>query len=146
VLHEFGSYLSLDRPLALRLVDALWPPLDAWLDRDSCGRGFDRYSCLAGAIRTSHTPLFLMSGNGVEDTSLRKQQWTWVLSNEKPVIPPQTQPGIERPFVVGTRRYLDLTASHTRHRRDRSTEVALCQARRGRPRPCPSRLIPDRPE
>lgn len=109
--HLFISYSSADgRDFALRLHDALstmGPPLTPWMDKHGLRPFGDWDDQLIEAIRGCSALLFVMTPDSVEPKSKCKEEWSRALRYKKPVIPLLVTPGIEVPFGLERRQYIN---------------------------------------
>jgi hypothetical protein len=111
----FISYSSVDGPeWADRLVSALASapdPIPVWLDKPSLHPGEDWDDQIQAAIE--HTPalLFVVTEDSVHPYSVCKNEWTWALKKERPVIPLRFDRHAELPFRLASREYIDFADS-----------------------------------
>lgn len=111
--HHFISYSTADaRDFAFDLYEALRlgdPSFCVWLDKKDLYPGVDWDDQIVDAIRTCRSLLFVMSPDSVARGSVTKDEWTIALQYKKPIIPLLLDPGIEVPFRLGNRQYLDFS-------------------------------------
>ena len=109
--HQFISYSSADAlEFAFKLHEALeagTPHVPAWLDRRDIKPGQDWDSEIVEAIRACASFLFILSPDSVEDQSVCKLEWTRALSYKKPIVPLLFRPGVELPFRLANRQFID---------------------------------------
>src|SRR4051812_46991467 len=111
--HHFLSYSGADSlDFALRLEEALRtgsPPLPVWMDRKDIRLGRDWDDEIVEAIRGCAGLLFVMTGDSVESSSVCKNEWSRALRYKKPVVPLLLHAGVEPPFRLQDRQYVDFT-------------------------------------
>jgi CheY-like chemotaxis protein len=108
---HFISYSSVDgQDAARQLAEALTaatPPASVWLDKDRLMPGRDWDDQIVEALRTCDSLLFVMTGESVTSQSVCKKEWSRALSYKKPIIPLLMERGIEIPFRLQDRQYID---------------------------------------
>src|SRR5271165_1362891 len=112
----FFSYSTVDgKKFALWLADKLVagpPSIQVWVDKREEHPGLDWDEQIVEAIRGCSALLFAMTGDSVRAQSVCKDEWVRALKYKKPVIPLLVEPDAELPFRLGSREYVDFTASH----------------------------------
>ena len=113
--HHFISYSGADaRDFAFELHQALEAGprhIPAWLDKKDITAGRDWDAEIAAAVRDCASLLFVMSKDSVEDQSGCKPEWTLALKYKKPVLPLLYHRGVDLPFRLGSRHYIDFTGN-----------------------------------
>jgi CheY-like chemotaxis protein/anti-sigma regulatory factor (Ser/Thr protein kinase) len=113
--HHFLSYdRSEGAEHAARLREALQgatPSFPVWMDRHDLKLGKEWDDQVVEAIRGCASLLFVMTAESVESQSKCKKEWSRALAYKKPVIPLLFERGLEVPFLLQDRHYLDFTGS-----------------------------------
>ncbi len=112
--HHFISYskVAKTKEFAIKLTDKLQagpPYFPVWIDERNLQAGRDHKKHIKEAIRTCDSVIFLMTKDSVEEESVCNSEWTWALKYKKPVIPLLLEHGIEVPFGLENRQYIDFT-------------------------------------
>jgi tetratricopeptide (TPR) repeat protein len=111
----FISYSSVDGvDFALQLADELAagpPPIPVWVDKRALRPGEDWDEQIVESLRTCRGVLFIMTADSVRPNSVCKEEWVRALRYKKPVIPIRVGNGVELPFRLGSRNYIDFGAS-----------------------------------
>ena len=111
----FISYSSVDGPdFAFKLADELaaGPPITpVWLDKRALRPGEDWDEQVGDAIKTCKGMIFIMSADSVRPDSVCKNEWVRALKYKKPVIPLKLHRDVELPFRLGSREYINFSAS-----------------------------------
>jgi tetratricopeptide (TPR) repeat protein len=156
--HFFISYSRLDgTEFALGLADELEAGPEGyrvWLDQREMRRSRQDWDDqLTEAIQTCESLLFVMTRDSVRVGSGCKDEWVWALKYKKPVIPVRVAADADLPFRLGSRQFVDFSASSSRGlaqlRRDlrwlrtpagqlRELEIRLAEAERELPRADPA--------
>lgn len=120
----FISYSRVDAAeFAGQLADRLIagpPSYPVWLDVRDERPGLDWDNQIRDAIQSCPGLLFLMTRDSVQDHSACKPEWVWALKYKKPVIPLRVDAGVELPFRLSSRQYIDFSGGF---------EVGLAQLR-----------------
>ena len=110
---HFLSYSKADgRAFAERLHAALTAPPDPaplWFDAADMRPGSDWDDQIVAALRACRGVLFAMTPDSVTSQSVCKREWSRALAYKKPVIPLLVHPGVEVPFRLEGRQYVDFT-------------------------------------
>ncbi len=112
--HHFISYskVAKTKEFAIKLTDKLQagpPYFPVWIDERNLQAGMDHKEQIREAIRNCDSVIFLMTKDSVEEKSVCNSEWTWALTYKKPVIPILLEHGIEAPFGLENRQYIDFT-------------------------------------
>jgi CheY-like chemotaxis protein len=111
--HHFLSYSAVDgEEFALRLCQtlrALSPPIPVWLDKQEMRPGQGRDDQIVEALRACRSLLLVITTDSVRSQSSCEREWLRALSYKKPVVPLLCGRGLEIPFRLQGRRYVDFT-------------------------------------
>jgi tetratricopeptide (TPR) repeat protein len=112
--HYFISYSRIDgAQFALRLADDMAagsPSYQPWVDVRKLQPGqqdWDRQ--LVDAIKTCAALVFVMSEDSVRDESGCKPEWVAALRYKRPLIPVRVASGVELPFRLSSRQFIDFS-------------------------------------
>jgi tetratricopeptide (TPR) repeat protein len=110
---HFISYSTVEsEEFARRLGAALKqgsPTIDVWIDKQRLRPGEDWDSQIVVAIAECETFMFLMTADSVRDNSVCKREWIRALKYKKPIIPLLVEPGVDLPFQLDGRQWIDMS-------------------------------------
>lgn len=113
--HHFISYSRRESEagaFAAKLCAALSkgdPPFQAWLDVRDLKPGSEWSDCIAEAVKTCDSLLYVMTPDSLDMLSECKQEWTYALKCKKPVIPVTLTRRIDPPFRLHNRQVIDFS-------------------------------------
>jgi tetratricopeptide (TPR) repeat protein len=109
----FISYSRVDaEDFARRLADQLMagpPTYPVWLDVRDLQPSGDWDTQIRDALQACSGVLFVVTSDSVQDHSVTKSEWVWALKYKKPVVPLRAEAGVELPFRLASRQFLDFT-------------------------------------
>jgi tetratricopeptide (TPR) repeat protein len=115
--HCFISYSNAESEpattgFAFKLADKLKagpPSIDIWIDNRSMNPGENWDKQVSNAIKSCKCFLFIVSPDSVSDNCICCDEWDFALRYKKPVIPLLLYKGVEVPFRLGRRKFIDFT-------------------------------------